>query len=265
MPWAKIDDDAPSHPKFVKAGSIAAFGFWTAGNCYCNKRLTDGFIAREALLLISPVVKPAEARRLAAALVEAGLWEVVDGGWRVHDFHHYNPTAADVKAERQASADRIKRWREKRRGNAPRNAVTSDPGNASSNAVTRSRSSRDRTASAEGMSGGSSVNEPSSRRRRTAPSLHSSTLADGVTPGVTPPPARAVFPARPIEPLTPLASPVTASSNIEPEGGYRVHDGMFNRCELGRQGLCVKTEYLDQVPFPRQCDEHRVQTSAREA
>ena len=96
MPWAKIDDDAPTHPKFVAAGSVAAFGFWVAGNCYCNKRLTDGFITTAALTLLSPVVRRGEARRLADRLVAAGLWATVEDGYQVHDFLEYNPSAARV-------------------------------------------------------------------------------------------------------------------------------------------------------------------------
>jgi hypothetical protein len=37
---------------------------------------------------------------LAGKLVAVGLWEVDGDGWRVHDFHDHNPTAAEVKARR---------------------------------------------------------------------------------------------------------------------------------------------------------------------
>ena len=135
MPWAKIDDDAPTHPKMFRAG-VEAFGFWVAGNCYCNKRLTDGFIAADALPLIFPSTSKRRSLIYADRLVEVGLWDRVDGGWNVHDFNEYNPTAIDVKAERKASADRIKRWRDKKRSNASRNGVTDDTGNGASNTVT---------------------------------------------------------------------------------------------------------------------------------
>jgi hypothetical protein len=117
MPWARIDDDAPSHPKMFRAG-VEAFGFWVAGNCFCNKRLTDGFIPDDALALIYPGTLPRKAVALAERLVQVGLWERVEGGWRVHDFHQYNPTADEVRKERQAAKERKDRWKEKRRGNA---------------------------------------------------------------------------------------------------------------------------------------------------
>lgn len=237
MPWAKIDDDAPSHPKFVRAGSIAAFGFWTAGNCYCNKRLTDGFIARESLGLISPVVKLAEAKRLAVALVDAGLWEEAKGGWHVHDFHQYNPSAEDVKADRKATTERIRRWRDKRRGNAPRNAVTPPPRNGSGNAVT----------------------------------------STPVTPLVTLPPARAVLPARPLPPNPPDASPLRhdwpPGVNRSPLvtswlPGRWPYEAFNHDCpKQAWRGQCVRSDYADAHPQayptngdggPKQCEVHRV-------
>src|SRR3990167_4385261 len=127
MPWAKIDDDAPTHPKFVVAGSIAAFGFWVAGNCYCNKWLTDGVIATAALTLLSPVVRRREARLLADRLVAAGLWAAVEGGYQVHDFLEYNPSAARVREDRKATAARKNRWKE-RRSERVQNIVPVVPG-----------------------------------------------------------------------------------------------------------------------------------------
>lgn len=45
-----------------------------------------------------------------------------------------------------------------------------------------------------------------------------------------------------------------------PNGQYRLHDGMFNTgCEDARRwppGTCVKTEWLRDVPHPKQCPRH---------
>ena len=135
MPWAKIDDDAPSHPKMFRAG-LEAFGLWVAGNCYCNHRLTDGFIASDDLALLFPGTHLQRLRRCADKLVEARLWEIVDGGWQVHDFHEYNASADQVKAERQAAKERKDRWRERRgnavprRGGTPQERRSGEDGNA---------------------------------------------------------------------------------------------------------------------------------------
>ena len=117
MPWAKIDDDAPSHPKMFRAG-VEAFGFWVAGNCFCNKRLTDGFVPQDAIALIYPGTAVKKALGLAERLVAAGLWERVEAGWRVHDYHEYNATADAIRKERQAAKERKDRWKEKRTRNA---------------------------------------------------------------------------------------------------------------------------------------------------
>jgi hypothetical protein len=117
---------------------VEAFGFYVAGNCYCNKWLTDGFIKAGALPSLFPGTPRAKTLRYVETLVRVGLWEVVNEGWRVHDFHEYNRTAEQVRALRRARAARVTRWRGRR--NAVSNAVTKAPfdtlGNAVSNAVT---------------------------------------------------------------------------------------------------------------------------------
>lgn len=96
MVWLKIDDQIAHHPKFVAAGPLASW-LWVCGNGYCNKYLTDGFIPAGVLATLGSVP---QATKWAHRLVEVGLWEAATGGFRVHDFHDHNPTAADVKAKR---------------------------------------------------------------------------------------------------------------------------------------------------------------------
>jgi hypothetical protein len=55
-------------------------------------------------------------RHIAGAikdLVAAGLWVPVEGGYQIHDYGDYQPLAAQVKAEREATRNRVKRWRER--------------------------------------------------------------------------------------------------------------------------------------------------------
>jgi hypothetical protein len=60
------------------------------------------------------------ARTRAKELVEAGLFEVIEGvGWKIHDYHDYNPTAAQVREDRKAKTARQQRWREKKKGGTP--------------------------------------------------------------------------------------------------------------------------------------------------
>jgi hypothetical protein len=39
-------------------------------------------------------------------LVETGLWDRTHGGYRVHDFHEYNPSKAQVEEKRKKDRDR---------------------------------------------------------------------------------------------------------------------------------------------------------------
>lgn len=103
MVWLRIDDQIAHHPKFIEAGPVASW-LWICGNAYCNKYLTDGFIKASALTTLGGVTN---ARKWAERLADVGLWKRVDGGYTVHDFHDHNPTAADVRAKREA--DRIRK------------------------------------------------------------------------------------------------------------------------------------------------------------
>lgn len=101
--WSRVDDNIPHHPKFIKAGAIASW-LWVCGNCYCNRYLTDGFISHDVLTTLGNIPK---VTKHATTLVLTGLWEAVDGGYLVHDFHDHNPRAVDVKSKREA--DRVRK------------------------------------------------------------------------------------------------------------------------------------------------------------
>lgn len=129
MPWVRIDDHFNEHPKHAKVGPLA-WGVWLAGLAYCNRNLTDGFIPRSVAMTLAcfEVVDP-EGRvwKLARTsgmtgedvdmewvirlLVDAGLWEEVPGGYRVHDYHDYQPSREEVEAEREAARARMRRRR----------------------------------------------------------------------------------------------------------------------------------------------------------
>src|SRR3990167_8457002 len=95
MAWIKVESSVARNRKFVKAGPAPSW-LWLCGLAYCQEGLTDGFIPSEALNYLG--VK--NARPLAGHLVSAGLWDVVDGGWQVHDYLEHNRSASDVDAIR---------------------------------------------------------------------------------------------------------------------------------------------------------------------
>jgi hypothetical protein len=141
MTWVKLDDQFFAHPKIVNLDKDAKL-LYLAGLTYCAGQLTDGLISAGGLRVVLALV---EARRQAVtALVTAGLWEAAEGGaYQVHDYLEYNPSADQVKHDRQQAAQRQAEWRE-RKGAA---RVTLNGANhADSNAVTNGISQPENTA-----------------------------------------------------------------------------------------------------------------------
>lgn len=116
MPWAKFDDRFPSNRK-VRLLSDGAFRLYVSAICWSAENLTDGVVKTSELRLVADVKS---ARTRAKELVEAELFEVLEGvGWKIHDYHEYNPTAEQVRADRAAKTARQQRWRKKQQGEAP--------------------------------------------------------------------------------------------------------------------------------------------------
>lgn len=111
--WVRVDDHVPEHPKFLKAGPVAAW-LWVCGNCHCNKYLTDGFIDEAAVRGLGQIPG---ARKQAALLVSVGLWERCEGGYRVHDYHDHNPRADQIKAKREQ--DKLRKRLQAEGGDVP--------------------------------------------------------------------------------------------------------------------------------------------------
>ncbi len=100
MTWLRLDDQFARHRK-VAPLSDRAWRLHVTALLECCANLTDGQID-----LGLPGTWPSAPRGKSLAvtigeLVLAGLWEPVDGGWIAHDFLHWNPSGAEVKAERQ--------------------------------------------------------------------------------------------------------------------------------------------------------------------
>lgn len=113
MPWARFDDRFPSNRK-VRLLSDGAFRLYVSSICWSAENLTDGVIKTAELRLVADV---RAARTRAKELVEFGLWEELPRkGWLIHDYHEYNPTAEQVRADRAAKTARQQRWREKNKG-----------------------------------------------------------------------------------------------------------------------------------------------------
>jgi len=120
VPWFKVDDGMPEHPKLEviegdPARYMAAITVWTIMGADCARRLTDGFVSTARLGKVLGFLGRA-ANDGADALVEARLWDATEGGWRFHAWNEYQPSKEDVEQERKASADRVRKWRQGQKG-----------------------------------------------------------------------------------------------------------------------------------------------------
>lgn len=105
--WFKVDDGFHSHPK-VLGCSLAAVGLWARAGSWCSDHEgTRGEIPKAVLLMFG--AKP----KLARELVDAGLWDETETGWRFHDWDIYQPSAEELEEKRRKNAEKQQRWRER--------------------------------------------------------------------------------------------------------------------------------------------------------
>lgn len=137
MTWARVDENAPHNPKIYRA-ALDGLGWHIASVCFCNRYLTDGRIRVDELALIFPGVTKPVAVKLAKRMVATGLWDETDGGWVIHDFHEYNPSAEEVRERQQGARDRQRAHRQRQQQPRPASdgAARHEGSHAGSNAVT---------------------------------------------------------------------------------------------------------------------------------
>jgi len=143
MPWAKIDDQYTDHPKIVQVGPLG-MALHIAAICYCARYLTDGFVPAAMiprLLNLDGITtrvgdgnsNAVTNEEITEKLTAVGLFEIVPGGFQVHDYLEYNPSGEDVRAERKQNAVRQDVWRANKRNKGGSNAVTPPVTNGANN------------------------------------------------------------------------------------------------------------------------------------
>lgn len=102
--WSRLDDTLIDHRKIYEAGELLgrngtaiALGIYVVGLMWCNKHLSDGHLSKAVVKSFRHVKNPLG---VADALTAAGLWEKNGNGYKVHDFHDFNPTANAVRTRR---------------------------------------------------------------------------------------------------------------------------------------------------------------------
>lgn len=124
MTWVRKDDQMPIHRK-VAPLTDAAYRLNDEAICWSSRNLADGRISVDDLAGISKRGKP----NLAAELVRRGLWHEAGhvcpsptcppsgpDGWVIHDYLEYNPSKEKVLRERDAKAERQRRWIDAKKG-----------------------------------------------------------------------------------------------------------------------------------------------------
>lgn len=122
MSWAKLDDRANEHRKQLEAGPEACW-LWACGLMYANRQpARDGHIPARVLPMLYPF--PAkQLPKLAAKLVQVGLWTESTGGYDIHQFKIWNKTKEQVEEDREATRERVARHRRNKNSNGSGNEV----------------------------------------------------------------------------------------------------------------------------------------------
>lgn len=129
MGWVRLDDAFTEHPKYLQIGPLGGY-LSIAAIAWANRNLTDGFIPHGQVgrlvnftgfahhMWMGELMgggDDAHAADLADELVAVGLWEEVEGGYRIHDYHDWQPTRTKILAARDDARKRQQKSR------APRN------------------------------------------------------------------------------------------------------------------------------------------------
>ncbi|MCS4277926.1 hypothetical protein M2390_003142 [Mycetocola sp. BIGb0189] len=113
MAWFKVDDGLHASRKLLsipRTVRLSALGLWTIAGSWSAHEELDGFVPDFM------VKEWGGTPRLVKALVDAGLWEVVEGGNRFGKWAEYQPTRADLDAARESERLRKAEYRRRKKG-----------------------------------------------------------------------------------------------------------------------------------------------------
>lgn len=113
LAWLRVESNFPSHKKVHAAGDMLGragkgrvLAVWVLGSAYAVGHLTDGFVPFSVLDDTRYDRKPQE---VIDAMLAYGLLHPTEGGYTIHDFHDYNPSAEEWKErhEKKVTAGRL--------------------------------------------------------------------------------------------------------------------------------------------------------------
>lgn len=100
MGWFKVDDQLAFHAKVMLAGN-SAMGLWIRAGAWSSAHLTDGFIPTHMAAAMANMANGMANPCDQDALVMAGLWDEVEGGYRFHDWEDFQPSADEEREKRE--------------------------------------------------------------------------------------------------------------------------------------------------------------------
>lgn len=101
--YAQVSCDYYDNAKMIAAGEAAEL-LYVRALCLANRLLLDGKISDEHLVAL----RFRDGRKRADALVRAGLWERVDGGWTIIGWAERNRSRLEIMDIRERERDRKK-------------------------------------------------------------------------------------------------------------------------------------------------------------
>jgi hypothetical protein len=130
MTWARLDDTFHHHPKGHEV-TLAALGLFALGLSYSADNGTRGRLPEKWVL--GRII--GDDQTAPQQLVDAGLWERVDSGWVIHDYHDYNLTPEELEERRVGARERKRRQRDRERESRVTESVSPGPGSGSGSAA----------------------------------------------------------------------------------------------------------------------------------
>jgi len=122
VPWVKFDDGFVQNPKVARLSDLA-FRLYHHGLFHSAQNLTDGRVDGDLLDIILPRATRPGRTRAVQELVSAGLWRSGGDCYLINDYHEYQPTKAEVEAQRE----RWRNWKAKQRASKDDSPVDSTP------------------------------------------------------------------------------------------------------------------------------------------
>lgn len=96
--YVRLNAEYPTDDEFIEAGPMPEL-LYVRALCFCKRKLIDGVISTKQLPAIAMGIP--SAKRHAKTLVDVGLWEETDEGWRVIGWLNWNKSAKEVQSDRE--------------------------------------------------------------------------------------------------------------------------------------------------------------------